>query len=138
MFAVNFYLFGVLFARYGDHLKSKFCLSLAMKATIEKDHRIINLIFNASLFEVWCYKVIYHKREGRMGKRKRNGERRRTREDLAERLCIIVSRGHREMYPQILQTGLKTTLQVLTLCLTYETNIVFIKIKIMNKLITSL
>ena len=44
-----------------------------------------------------------------MGKRKRNGERRRTREDLAERLCIIVSRGHREMYPQILQTGLKTT-----------------------------
>lgn len=117
MFAVNFYLFGVLFARYGDHLKSKFCLSLAMKATIEKDHHIINLIFNASLFEVWCYKVIYHKREGRMGKRKRNGERRRTREDLAERLCIIVSRGHREMYPQILQTGLKTTLQVLTLCM---------------------
>ena len=85
-------------------LNPSFCLSLAMKATIEKDHRIINVIFNASLFEVWCYKVTYHKREGRMGKRKRNGERRRIREDLAERLCIIVPRGHREIYLQILQT----------------------------------
>lgn len=87
-------------------LNPSFCLSLAMKATIEKDHCIISLIFNASIFEVWRYKVIYHKREGRMGKRKRNGERGRTREALAERPCTIVPRGHREIYSQILQTGL--------------------------------
>lgn len=41
-----------------------------MKTTIKKDRGILNSIFNASLFEVWCYKVIYHKREGRMGRGK--------------------------------------------------------------------
>lgn len=87
-------------------LNPSFCLSLAVKATIEKDRHIINLIFNASLSEVWCYKIIYHKRERRMGKRKRNGARGRTRKDLAERPCIIVPGGRREIYPQTLQTGL--------------------------------